>query len=127
MKKIFPIITILISLSLLGLIFFQFLWIKSARDAKDKQVEEHIVFAIREAANTLSEDNNSIIPFGKKSDMLFPNDKLQLQYFKSSVMQRFSKEDINQIIRNAFNKNNLEKYPFEFAVVENTLSGRQLL
>jgi two-component system, OmpR family, phosphate regulon sensor histidine kinase PhoR len=127
MKKIFPIITILISLSLLGLIFFQFLWIKSARDAKDKQVEEHIVFAIREAANKLSEDNNSIIPFGKKSDMLFPNDKLQLQYFKSSVMQRFSKEDINQIIRNAFNKNNLEKYPFEFAVVENTLSGRQLL
>jgi two-component system, OmpR family, phosphate regulon sensor histidine kinase PhoR len=127
MKKIFPIITILISLSLLGLIFFQFLWIKSARDAKDKQVEEHIVFAIREAANTLSEDNNSIVPFGKKSDMLFPNDKLQLQYFKPSVMQRFSKEDINQIIRTAFNKNNLEKYPFEFAVVENTLSGRQLL
>jgi two-component system, OmpR family, phosphate regulon sensor histidine kinase PhoR len=127
MKKIFPIITILISLSLLGLIFFQFLWIKSARDAKDIQVEEHILFAMRDAGEVLSQDNNSIIPFGKKSDIFSPPDKLQLQYFKPSVMQRFSKEDITQVIRNAFNKNNLEKYPFEFAVMEYSINGKQLL
>jgi two-component system, OmpR family, phosphate regulon sensor histidine kinase PhoR len=127
MKKIFPIITILISLSLLGLIFFQFLWIKSARDAKDIQVEEHILFAMRDAGDVLSQDNNSIIPFGKKSDIFSPADKLQLQYFKPSVMQRFSKEDIAQVIRNAFNKNNLEKYPFEFAVMEYSINGKQLL
>ncbi len=127
MKKIFPIITILISLSLLGLIFFQFLWIKSARNAKDKQVEENIISAMREAGETLSEDNNSIIPFGKKSDIFMPGDKLQLQYFKPSVMQRFSKEDINQVIRNSFNRNNLKNYPFEFAILENSISGKQLL
>ncbi len=127
MKKIFPIITILISLSLLGLIFFQFLWIKSARDAKDIQVEEHILFAMRDAGETLSQDNNSIIPFGKKSDIFSPADKLQLQYFKPSVMQRFSKDDIAGIIRNAFNKNNLDKYPFEFAVMEYSINGKQLL
>jgi two-component system, OmpR family, phosphate regulon sensor histidine kinase PhoR len=127
MKKIFPIITILISLSLLGLIFFQFLWIKSARDAKDIQVEEHILFAMRDAGEVLSQDNSSIIPFGKKSDIFSPSDKLQLQYFKPSVMQRFSKEDIAQIIRNAFNKNTLEKYPFEFAVMEYSINGKQLL
>jgi len=125
MKKIFPIITILIFLSLLGLIFFQYLWIKSARDAKDKQVEESIKQAMDLAAETLSQDNTSIIPFGKKNDMLFPGDKLQ--YFKPSVMQRYTKEDITQIIRNAFNKNNLKNYPFEFAIVENSISGKQLL
>jgi len=127
MKKIFPIITILIFLSLLGLMFFQYLWIKSARDAKDKQVEEHIVFAMRDAGEVLSQDNNSIVPFGKKSDIFFPNDKLQLQYFKPSVMQRFSKDDIAEIIRTAFNKNNLKNYPFEFAVVETSISGKQVL
>ncbi|NOT91390.1 sensor histidine kinase [Ferruginibacter sp.] len=125
MKKIFPIITILIFLSLLGLIFFQFLWIKSARDAKDKQVEENIVRAMYIAGEALSQDNNSIVPFGKKSDMLFPGDKLQ--YFKPSVMQRFSKEEISQIIRNAFNQFNLKNYPFEFAIIENSISGKQLL
>jgi two-component system, OmpR family, phosphate regulon sensor histidine kinase PhoR len=125
MKKIFPIITILIFLSLLGLIFFQFLWIKSARDAKDKQVEENIVRAMYIAGEELSQDNNSIVPFGKKSDLLFPGDKLQ--YFKPSVMQRFSKEEITQIIRNAFNQFNLKNYPFEFAIIENSISGKQLL
>ncbi len=127
MKKIFPVITILIFLSLLGLIFFQFLWIKSARDAKNKQVEQNIGRAMELAATALSHDNNSIVPFGKKNEMLFPGDKLQLQYFKPSVIQRFSKDEVSVIIRTAFNTQNLKHYPFEFAVVENSISGRQLL
>ena len=127
MKKIFPVITILIFLSLLGLIFFQFLWIKSARDAKNKQVEQNIGRALEVAAKTLSQYNNSIVQFGKKNDMLFPGDKLQLQYFKPSVIQRFSKEEVSTIIRSAFNSQNLKHYPFEFAVVENSINGRQLL
>jgi len=125
MKRIFPIITILIFLSLLGLIFFQFLWIKSAREAKDKQVEENIKQAMDYAAEALAQDNNSIVPFGKKNDMLFPGEKLQ--YFKPSVMQRYSKDDIQEIICAAFNKSNLKNYPFEFAIVENSISGKQLL
>ena len=124
MKKIFPIITILIFLSLLGLIFFQFLWIKSARDAKDKQVEEHIIFAMRDAGEALSQDKNSIVPFGNRNDLTFPGGGLQ--YFKPSVMQRFSKDDITEIIRTAFNKNNLKNYPFEFAVIENSISGKSV-
>jgi len=124
MKKIFPVITILIFLSLLGLIFFQFLWIKSARDAKDKQVEEHIIFAMRDAGESLSQDKSSIVPFGNRNDLSFPG---KLQYFKPSVIQRFSKDEITEIIRNAFNKNNLKNYPFEFAVMENSIAGKQLL
>jgi two-component system, OmpR family, phosphate regulon sensor histidine kinase PhoR len=127
MKKILPVITILISLSLLGLIFFQFLWIKSAKDTKDKQVEENIWRAMDVVGEKLLDDNNLIIPFAPKKDLLFQNDKLQLQPIRPSVMQRFSKEDINEIIRSAFNKNNLKNFPFEFAVVEGTLNGRQLL
>ncbi len=124
MKKIFPIITILIFLSLLGLIFFQYLWIKSARDAKDKQVEEHIVFAMRDAGESLSQDKTSIVPFGNRNDLAFPNERLP--YFKSSVMQRFTKDDITEIIRGAFNRNNLRNYPFEFAIIENSISGKSV-
>ncbi len=125
MKRILPVITILIFLSLIGLIFFQFLWIKSARDAKDKQVEEHIINSMRDASEVLSQDTHSIIPFAKKNDFLFSGDKLQL--YKPSVMQRYSKDDITEIVRVAFNKNNLSNYPFEFAVIENSLAGKQLL
>ena len=34
MKKTFPIITVLISISLFGLIFFQYLWLQSVKDIK---------------------------------------------------------------------------------------------
>ena len=127
MKKILPIITILISLSLLGLILFQYLWIKSAKDTKDKQVEENIRRAMDGVGERLTEDKTPIIPYAPKNDLLFPNDRMQLQPMRPSVMQRFSKEEIIQTIRTEFNKNNLKHYPFEFAILEGIISGRQLL
>jgi len=127
MKRIFPIITVLILLSLLGLIFFQILWITSARDAKDKQVGENITRATGDIALILTQENTSIIPQSRRSDLLFPGDRLQLQYFKPSVLQRFSREEISNIIRKAFNKNNLKDFPFEFAIMSNSITGEQLL
>ncbi len=128
MKKTLPVITILISLSLLGLIFFQFLWIKSARDAKNKQVEENIVSSMRDAAERLTSDNGTIIQLPQKNELVFPGEnKMQLQPFRLSVMQRYSKEEIMEIIRAEFNKYNLKNYPFEFAVWENTITGKQML
>ena len=76
MKKTLPVITILISLSLLGLIFFQFLWIKSAKDTKDKQVEENIWRAMDAVGEKLTDDKNLIIPFTPKNDLLFQNSKI---------------------------------------------------
>ncbi|MFM6926338.1 MAG: histidine kinase dimerization/phospho-acceptor domain-containing protein, partial [Ferruginibacter sp.] len=126
MKKIFPVITILILLSLFGLIFFQILWIDSARAAKDKQVKENIYRAIDYAANVLTKERNSLMPLTRKSDLLFPGDKLQMQYFKPSVVKRFSKEEISDIIKMGFNKYNLKDYPFEFNVSVNSINGDQV-
>ena len=126
MKKIFPVITILILFSLLGLIFFQYMWIKSAKDIKDKQVEENIVNAQYYAATILTQERNSLMPLSRKSDLLFPGDKLQMQYFKPSVVKRFSKDEIADIIRMGFNKFNLKDYPFEFNVSVNSINGDQV-
>jgi two-component system, OmpR family, phosphate regulon sensor histidine kinase PhoR len=126
MKKIFPVITILILFSLLGLIFFQYMWIKSAKDIKDKQVEANIVQAEYYASTILTQERNSLIPLTKKSDLLFPGDKLQMQYFKPSVIKRFSKDEIADIIRTAFDKFNLKDYPFEFNIFVNAINGDQL-
>lgn len=126
MKKIFPVITILILFSLLGLIFFQYMWIKSARDIKDKQIEDNIVSAQYFAATILTQERNSLMPLTRKSDLLFPGDKLQMQYFKPSVIKRFSKDEISDIIRMGFNKFNLKDYPFEFNVSVNAINGDQV-
>ena len=127
MKRVFPIITILILLSLLGLIFFQILWIDSARASRDKQVEENIVRAMQDAAILLTQDKTSGIQKGKRNDFLFPGDKLQLLYFKSLVIQRFSKDELYEIIRKEFDRNNLRNFPFEFVVTSNSLTGDQIM
>ena len=126
MKKIFPVITILILFSLLGLIFFQYMWIKSAKDIKDKQIEENIAQAQYYAATILTQERNSLMPLTRKSDLLFPGDKLQMQYFKPSVIKRFSKDEISDIIRMGFNKFNLKDYPFEFNVSVYSINGDQV-
>ncbi len=125
MKKIFPIITVLTLLSLLGLIFFQLLWIKSAREIKEQQLSENISRATAESAEKLMMENN-ILPNNKKNDLLFPADKRPLEFFKHSVLQRFSKEEINDIIRNALNENLMSNVSFEFAIVQNSIMGEEI-
>jgi two-component system, OmpR family, phosphate regulon sensor histidine kinase PhoR len=125
MKKTLPIITILITLSLLGIIFFQYLWLNSAREAKEIQLDETISAAISEAALELMEDKPSIFNLKKKPDLLFPSDKLFL--FKESVLQRYSRDEIYAIIRFAFNRYKLDKIPFEFAIATNSITGEQLV
>lgn len=125
MKKIFPVITVLIALSLLGLIFFQFLWLKSAKEIKEQQLSENIAKAANESGMKLMEDNN-FLPRPKRNPLLFPSDKLQLEFVKPSVIQRFSKDDIRDIIRSAFDKNALKNIPFEFAVTESSWMGDQI-
>ena len=104
MRKIFPIITFLITISLLGIIFFQFLWLKSAKEIKEQQLFE---------------------PYLRKPITL-GQEKLMMDFTRLSVLQRFTKNEMRDIIRTAFNKNMLADVPFEFAVTENSLSGDQV-
>lgn len=125
MKKVFPIISILILLSLLGLIFFQYLWLKSAREVKEQQLMDHINMATGEAAQKLMQEK-PILPFPRKSDLLFPGDKMKMDYMRSSVIQRYSKEEIYDIIRRCMDKYFLREIPFEFAITQNSLMGDEL-
>jgi two-component system, OmpR family, phosphate regulon sensor histidine kinase PhoR len=125
MKRIFPIITVLTLLSLLGLIFFQFLWLKSAQKIKNDQLRDKIIKAGGDVAFKLMEDNN-FLPRQKKTDLLFPSDKMQLEFSRPSVIQRYSKEEIKSFIRSAFDKNDLKDIPYEFAITGNSLLGDQV-
>ena len=125
MKKIFPIISILILLSLLGLIFFQFLWLKSAKEVKEQQLIDNINRATHEAADKLMQEKR-LPGFDKNPTILFPRERMQREFYKSSVIQRFSREEITGIIRNALDRNNLKDVPFEFAITQNSLTGDEL-
>lgn len=126
MKKIFPIIIVLISLSLLGLIYFQFIWLTTAKATKEKQLKENIFFAANEAVEQLMNEKSSFKSFNKTTEKLIPNEKKRLEIFRPSVMQRYSKDEIQAIIRNSMDKHFLKGISFEFAVSDNSLTGDQV-
>ena len=123
MKRIFPIITVLIFLSLMGLIFFQVLWIRQAVDAKEQQFEEHLVIVTSTAGNDLIEQKGNLSPFESKRN----KDVLSsLSVFPPTIVRKFSRDEIRAIIKNAFVKHDMKDVPFEFAITPTSMLGEDL-
>jgi len=123
MKRIFPIITILIFVSLLGLIFFQIVWIKQARQDKEQQFEEAVKMVTVAAGNDLVEQTGNLSPFDSKKngDIFFP-----LNAFPSTIVHRYTREEIRNKIQKAFEKNNLKNVDFEFAITTTSMVGDEI-
>jgi two-component system, OmpR family, phosphate regulon sensor histidine kinase PhoR len=125
MKKTFPIITILITISLLGLIFFQLLWLNGMKEYRTQKLKDDLVKASGAAAFRLMQEKTSLL-YKKKTDILVSPDRMQFDFRKHSVIQRFSKEEINDIIKTELLNVGLKKIDFEFAVTHGTIDGDQL-
>ena len=123
MKRIFPIITILILLSLLGIIFFQILWIKGSLESEEQKFNEHVSYATALAAEDLLEEKGNLMPLIKRNESLLPGEKLKMEFFKPSIINKYSKDEIKEIIRKAFDKQNLKKVPFEFEISSASIIG----
>ena len=123
MKKIFPGITVLVFISLLGIIFFQIVWIKQALQDRELQFEETIKMVTATAGKDLVEEKGKMSPFDNRrnSDLLFP-----LNVFPSTVAHKFSREEIRSRIKKAFEKNNLKDVDFEFAITTTSMIGDDL-
>ncbi len=123
MKRIFPIITLLIFVSLLGIIFFQIVWIKQALQDKEQQFEKSMAMVTATAANDLAGEKGNLSPFDnrKNADILFP-----LNAFPSTIVHRYSREEIRAKIKNAFEKNDIKNVDFEFAITTTSMIGDDL-
>jgi two-component system, OmpR family, phosphate regulon sensor histidine kinase PhoR len=123
MKKIFPVIAILIFLSLLGIIFFQVQWIRQAVEAKEQQFEDRINLVTSTAATDLVQDRSSLSPFERKknNDAIFP-----LNVVPPSITRKYSREEIRDKIKKAFDKHELRNVPFEFAITTTSMMGADI-
>lgn len=126
MKRVFPVIAVLITLSLLGLIYFQVIWLATAKETKEKQLRENIFLASTDAAEQLMEDNNRFVILNKKAELFIANEKIKLDLLRPSVIQRFSRDEIAAVIKKSMDKHFLKGIPFEFAVSDNNIMGDQV-
>jgi two-component system, OmpR family, phosphate regulon sensor histidine kinase PhoR len=123
MKKIFPIITVLVFVSLLGIIFFQIVWIKQALQDKELQFEQTINDVTVQSAKDLINERAKISPFDnrKNADLLFP-----LNVFPSTIAHNFSRHEIRTMINKEFEKNHINDLEFEFAITTTSMIGDDL-
>ena len=123
MKKIFPIIALLIFFSLIGLIFFQYLWVKQMHHDKVHQFEELLTIVTTTAGMELVEHKGNLSPFDnrKNNDVLSP-----LGGFPLTITHKFSHQEIFSKIKNAFEKHGLKHISFEFAVAPTSMIGEQV-
>ena len=124
MKKTFPLITILITISLFGLIFFQILWLKSIKQYREQQLKEHVIKTADMAGRRLMEEN-LILSYPRKNDLLL-GDRLSFDFRSHSVIQRFKKEEISNILKESFDANIRKDVHYEYEVTEGTYTGDPL-
>jgi len=121
-KRIFTIITILITLSLAGIIFFQVSWLKNMIVLREEQIKEKIDEATDIVGRELEPYKGNVTPgpTSKSSvDNMFRDDFSSEFLNPSTIGRRFTTAELNEKIKIAFRRVDLEKMRFEF-VLANT-------
>lgn len=131
MKRIFTIITILITLSLVGIIFFQVSWLRNMILLRQEQIKEKIDQATEIVGKELEQYKGSYpLGLGSKSpaENIFSGD-FSLEFLRpATIGRRFNTAELAEKIKNAFKKVDLEKMQFEFGLFaldpRSTLMGK---
>jgi two-component system phosphate regulon sensor histidine kinase PhoR len=123
MKKVFPIIIILISLSLIGIIVIQINWFKNQLVIQ----QERFIDKVDKAGFDVSEDlskhvmTGNSLKLGKRQGLqMFPDD-LPFNISRTpTISDRYTTAEIQGKLDKAFKKEGLENLRFEFAVTSNS-------
>ena len=116
MKRIFPIISVLIIISLFGIIYIQYSWLKNMLLLKEDQLKEKIYNVTKSISTDLSQYKGAPAPASRTFPSL--NDDLTSDFFKPYLVgNRFTSQEVYQKIRSAFVTEKMQDVPFEFALV----------
>ena len=124
LKKIFPIIFLLITLSLAGIIYIQISWIVTMEENKKEEIYHHMVDAARLVAESMTAQRATTPSY--KSFPLRPGSAFRptapflIEMMRiPPVTQIFTVPEINNRLRKEFNNQGLKNAHFEFAIYSN--------
>ncbi len=114
MKRVFPLIVLLIALSVVGILFIQMQWIQNAVLVKKEQYEQYRRNTVRTIQSSM--DELFLQKYGLQSGFVQVNEaskqRTLAQYFTT---QMFSDEEVHDLIQTALRNNNI-KDPFEYNI-----------
>ncbi len=113
MKKIFSLIVILITLSVLGILLIQMSWINKALDLKHENFQRSADKSLKDIALEIQSEfisKQPSLPMNKKTTQYVLETKFTTQGY-------FTKEELHGIIETELKQNNI-KQPFEFCILD---------
>lgn len=121
MKRIFPVIIVLITLSLLGIIVLQLSWFRDMTALRQGQITQRAEEASAEVAIELSKHASSapFLKIPRKRNLNLLSDDYAIGYGRPLLSQHFSAFEIKEKIQKAFKDKGLENVDFEFGVTSN--------
>jgi len=121
MKKIFPVIILLITLSLLGIIVLQVSWFRDMIILRQQQLKSKAEEAATEVAMELSKQASSApyIKIPRKPNLSLLPEEYPMSFDRPTISQHFSDFEIREKLQKAF-KRNLKDVQFEFAITSNS-------
>lgn len=122
MKRVFPLIISLVTLSLIGIILLQVSWFQQMRALRFAQLTQRTEEAATIVVSELSQ-NASSAPYlkipRKKSLGLLPED-MGISILRPTISQHYSAFEIREKLHNAFEDRGLKGIDFEFAITSNS-------
>ena len=121
MKKSFPIIFVLITLSLIGIIYVQINWILAMVENKQELLKHKLADVMADVGQQLVEERESSSSHKalrlKPGFAWRPSDQFMMELMKPPTLaQIFTMEDINDKLKKAFNYRGLKDTRFEFSI-----------
>jgi len=121
MKRIFGLITLLTTISLIGIIVIQYSWLKNVVAIKNEQIANKVEMVEFEVVESLVDEKMKFAP-DIPLDVLpkGAQDRVLEIFGPQTIAEHFTVEQIQQKIEKAFAANGLKGAKFQFAVLSNT-------
>ena len=124
LKKIFPIIFLLITLSLIGIIYIQISWIVTMNQNKKEELYNRVLAAVNTVATGLEAQREAPPSFKsfhlRPGNTFRPTDPFLMEMMRiPPITQTFTVPEINNRLRKAFNAEGLKNAHFEFSLYSN--------
>jgi two-component system phosphate regulon sensor histidine kinase PhoR len=119
MKRIFPVIVSLITLSLLGIIVVQVSWFKNMVELRQDQLVKRVDDATAEVAIELSSKASSAtsLRMPRKPRLNDSPEDFQINLMQApSISQYYTPFEVQEKLQNAFDRRGLNDISFEFAI-----------
>ncbi|NII23506.1 HAMP domain-containing histidine kinase [Pseudoflavitalea sp. X16] len=123
LRKVFPVIIVLISLSLIGTIYVQYNWLQTMLVDKQGEVQFKITRGMGEVGALLMDQKGtlpSLKNFRTKPGFNWPSEQFQNELMRPpTIAQKFTEFEVEEKLRKAFDSQNLQNLKFEFAITSN--------